>query len=665
MITAPQAGTAAGGGSSPARAGGFAHRLKHRPLGLAALVFLVLLVAAVISAPLIAPYGPLTEDLQHVFEGPSAHHLLGTDNLGRDVLSRLLYGGRVSLFGVAEALGTALVLGVPAGLAAGYLGGWFDAVVLRLTDVVLAVPVIITLLVVLSVFSQSETAAMIALGVLGAPALIRVVRSAAIAVRPELYITAAKVAGLSHGQILRRHVLPRTVGPIIVQASLFAGVALVTETGLGFLGLGVQDPAPSWGGMVADASDVISQDPWLLVPSGALIGLTVLALGLVGDAARDSVGSRGAPRAHPRKHPRTGRGSSAGPARQATAAPAAPAATSALLRVRHLSVAFAAPGGDGADGADVSVVQDISFDVYAGEAVGLVGESGCGKTVTALAILGLLPAAGVVTAGSCVLEGRELAGLPERQYRQVRGSRVALISQDPATSLDPSFTVGNQILQVVRRHQRVSRAGARARTLDLLEQVEMPDPARTARLYPHELSGGMAQRVCIAAALAGRPRLLIADEPTTALDVTVQAEILDLLHGIKRDTGMAILLITHDWGVVADLCDRAIVIYAGQVVESSSVAALLARPMHPYTDGLLRSSPRLTQAGQELTAIPGTVPSPRNLPPGCRFQPRCAYATVDCASQPVSLDEPEPGRFTRCLHHEQLPSGATPSGASR
>ncbi|MEN3280297.1 MAG: peptide/nickel transport system ATP-binding protein [Solirubrobacteraceae bacterium] len=617
-------------------------RVVRRPLGAVSLVVLVALVAAVIAAPLIAPYQPLAQDLHAVFQGPSGHHLLGTDNLGRDVLSRLLYGGRVSLLGVVYAVGVLLVLGVPIGLLAGYLGGRFDAVVVWVTDVLLAIPVIITLLVVLAVFGQNETAAMITFGVLGTPGMIRVVRGAALAIRRELYITAARVFGLSTPQILRRHVLPRIAGPIIVRTFLFAGAALLTETALSFLGLGVQEPNPSWGGMVANASNVINQHAWLLVPPGAAIALCVMALGLLGDAVRDAFTERRT--SGPWKVParRTSAGLDVAP----------PAASGALLSMRVLSVALPSPTGWS------TVVENVSFDVRPGETVGLVGESACGKSVTGKAILGLLPAGGRVVGGSCRFDGTELTRLTPAEYRALRGSQIALISQEPVASLDPNYRVGDQVAQVVRRHQGLPRRAARVRAVELLRRVELRDPEDVARRYPHELSGGMAQRVCIAAALAGNPRLLIADEPTTALDVTVQAEILDLLRELQQQTGMSILLITHDWAVVADLCDRAMVMYAGQIVESTEVRAMFRQPLHPYTYGLMSSNPHGAAVGDRLPAIAGTVPPPDAWPEGCHFQPRCPLATGECAIAAIPMAEPAAGRLTRCIHHDELVGAA-------
>jgi peptide/nickel transport system permease protein len=607
--------------------------IVRRPLGAVALALLILLALATVAAPIVAPHAPLEQDLHHVFAGPSSAHLLGTDNLGRDVLSRLLYGGRVSLVGVLEAVGVLLMLGVPLGVAAGYVGGSLDTVVTWVCDVLLAIPVIVTLLVVLAVFGQDEAAAMVTLGVLGAPGMVRVVRGATLGVRRELFITAAKLFGLSTLQIARRHVLPAIAGPIIVRTFLFAGAALLTEAGLSFLGLGVQEPDPSWGGMVANASNVINQHSWLLIPPGVAIALCVLALGLLGDAVRDAVADRGgvAPR-----------GATPADEQPSDAAPADP---DALLSVRGLSVAFPSASGW------AQVVERVSLDLRPGEVLGLVGESGCGKSVTGRALLGLLPEGGRVTGGTIAFDGHELTA---GSYRALRGGEIALISQTPIASLDPNRRVGHQLAQVVRRHRSVSRAEAKAEALTLLDRVRLIDAERVARSYPHELSGGMAQRVCIAAALAGRPRVLIADEPTTALDVRVQAEILDLLRELQPETGLAVLLITHDWGVVADFCDRAAVMYAGQIVEATSVDAMFCRPLHPYTDGLMRANPHAAPQGARLPAIAGSVPPPGARPAGCRFHPRCALATAECSARPIALLAPEADRLTRCIHHELL-----------
>jgi peptide/nickel transport system permease protein len=253
-----------------------------------------------------------------------------------------------------------------------------------------------------------------------------------------------------------------------------------------------------------------------------------------------------------------------------------------------------------------------------------------------------------------MFDGADLAVMPERDFGRIRGNVIALISQEPMSGLDPSFPVGSQLIEVIRRHHAMSRGQARARAVELLSMVNLPEPREALSRYPHELSGGMAQRVSIALALAGTPRLLIADEPTTALDVTVQAEILALLRDLGSRLGMAIILVTHDWGVLADLCDRALVMYAGEVVELASVEDLYRSPRHPYTDGLLAANPHLAPVADTLPAIPGTVPPPSAWPVGCHFQPRCQHATDECGTGIIPMAEPAPGRLTRCIHADKV-----------
>ena len=325
---------------------------------------------------------------------------------------------------------------------------------------------------------------------------------------------------------------------------------------------------------------------------------------------------------------------------------ASPAA--GLLSVRGLTVAFDLPDGE------ATAVRDVSFDVAAGEIVGIVGESGSGKTVTARSLLGLLPPSGNVVAGSAVFDGIELTGLSERALGRVRGARIALVSQEPLSGLDPVFRVDSQLAEVIRRHQRVGRAAARTRALELLRTVQIGDPERVARLYPFELSGGMAQRVSIALALAGDPALLIADEPTTALDVTVQAQILAVLRELRERRDMAIVFVTHDWGVLADVCDRAVVMYAGEVVEQAAVEELYRRPRHPYTRSLLAANPHRAAVADTLPTIRGAVPSPAVWEAGCRFRPRCEFATGECAAGPIPLIQVGTGRQVRCIRAEEV-----------
>ena len=510
-------------------------------------------------------------------------------------------------------------------------------------------PGILVFLIVLAVFKQNMTAAMVAFGFLSSPGQIRVIRSAAIAIGEEPYIAAARVSGLSRWQIAMRHILPRVMGPILVNMSLLAAQALGLNTGLNFLGLGVTPPAPSWGGLIADAAGAMAQQPWLLVPTGGVVALVILALVLLGDVLRDVFVESWSGDREPGRPGRAAALSAAGSrSPRETARPDARLSVgpAPLVRVEGLTIAFPSPQRK--DGW-LPVVQGMTLEIGRHDTVGLVGESGCGKTLTGLALLGLLPKGARILGGSIRIDGRETLSMRQGERARLRGSVVAFISQEPMAALDPLFSVGNQLREAIRTHSPLTRRQADARALELLAQVRIEDPRRAAKQYPHELSGGMAQRVSIAIALSGNPSVLIADEPTTALDVTVQAEIIDLLRAIQGDTGMAILFISHDWGVIADTCSRVVVMYAGQGVEYGPLGDMLGRPLHPYTRGLLLANPRLAAHGAALSTIPGTVPTPAQWPVGCHFHGRCRYAEPACAAGPIPLAACGDGRFSRCI----------------
>jgi oligopeptide/dipeptide ABC transporter ATP-binding protein len=315
-----------------------------------------------------------------------------------------------------------------------------------------------------------------------------------------------------------------------------------------------------------------------------------------------------------------------------------------LLSVRDLAIAFG----------PTRVLEDVSFDIAEGEVLGVVGESGSGKSMTALAVMGLLPMGGRVAAGSILFEGQDVTRLPEREMQKLRGARMAMIFQEPMASLNPVLTVGEQIAEVLRRHRGLDRRAAHREAVSLLKLVEIAAAERRVDEYPHQLSGGMRQRAMIAIALACRPRLLIADEPTTALDATVQAGILDLLRGLRRELGMAVLLITHDLGVVSDICERVVVMYAGRVAETGPAATLFAQPVHPYTRALLAAIPRLEGPIGALPAIAGVVPAPFDFPVGCRFAPRCGHAVPACEAAPPALRPMPGGGLAACIRAEDI-----------
>jgi peptide/nickel transport system permease protein len=622
---------------------GFFRRLVAKPSAIVSGLWLAILLVAALFPRLFTATDPMNQDLLATLKGYRApSHWLGTDELGRDVWSRLVNGTRWTLWGSLIALVVAVVLGVTFGLVAGFLGGKVDMVIQRFAEILFSIPALIILLVVYSVFPFNVAAAMATLGVIFSSSLSRLVRGVTLTTREELFVAAAQVSGLSKFQIIVRHLLPRISSLVIVQASLLASISVLIQSSLAFLGFGPRPPKPSWGGLIANARENISSQPFLLIPPGIAVALTVIALNIFGDAIRDTATERWSI-SKIRKRNKGG-------ATQGLVYTSTPIADtgSALLSVQHLSVAF--PSDDGI----MPVVTDVSFAIGPGEVVGLVGESGCGKSMTAAGVLGMIPGRGVITGGSVHFDGQNLTAMTPKELEGIRGREIGYVSQEPMVALDPTWRVGRQLAEAIAHHQGVSKREARAAAIELLTAVNLPDPAGMAARYPHQVSGGQAQRIAIAFALAGNPRLLIADEPTTALDVTIQAEILALLRRIGSERGMAIMLITHNWGVVAELCDRAIVMYAGELVEQGPTSAMFHKSLHPYTQGLLGSNPHLAIKGERLPTIPGTVPAPFEWPPGCRFAARCNQVQSECEAHAVELTVPLPNREVRCHRAEEL-----------
>ncbi|MEW2378621.1 dipeptide/oligopeptide/nickel ABC transporter permease/ATP-binding protein [Micromonospora sp. NPDC047812] len=572
-----------------------ARRLLRNPLGVLSTLVLLAVIVAALAAPLLTEHLPSTAHLRDAFGPPRAGHPLGFDSAGRDILSRLLYGARNTLGGAALALAVALVLGIPTGLLAGYFGKRFDAIANWVVNLLMALPAMIVLLASRAVLGPTVWALMVILGILAAPSFFRLVRGIVLTVRNELYVDAARVSGLPWWRIISRHVLIMVRAPIIIQVALVAGVALGLQAGLEFIGVGSSGELPTWGAMLNEGFQFVQRAPRLMLWPGLAVGLTSAALVLLAVALRDALEDR----------------ADALPRRVRRAAPPAPADRpaespdrAALLSVRSLSVSY--PGYDG----EREVVRDVSLDVAVGQIVGLVGESGSGKTQTAFAILGILPDSGRIGRGSVTIDGQETIGLSQRRWRSLRSTAVAYVPQEPMSNLDPSFTIGHQLAEPIRAMTGASAKAARRRAVELLREVDIRDPDRVLRSYPHQISGGMAQRVLIAAAISCDPRLLIADEPTTALDVTVQAEILALLRRLQRQRGMGVLLVTHNLGVVADLCDWVLVMRQGRIVERGPVADVLVRPQHDYTRSLVDAVLDLPLAEQNHDAAASGTEQP-------------------------------------------------------
>ena len=607
---------------------------------MAALV-LVLLVLLALFADVVAPYDPLKQNLMAALQWPSSTHWLGTDDLGRDVLSRLIHGCRIAVIAAAEGTAIAVLLGVPLGLFIGYRGGWWDWIVMRMVEAIVSIPGIMVAIVIIALLGPGLHKAMIALGILYSTSFLRLARGVVLAEREEVYVRSARVIGASDRRILLRHIVPNIAPPLIVQITLTVGAVLLSEAGLSFIGLGVQPPDASWGTMLNSAAAFMDLNWFLAIPPGIAIIITVLAVNLLGDVIRDQIGRGIAVETR----------AEAAPALFAAAVPAVgtdavalPRVENEVLRVENLQVMVGS-------GAGLPIITDLSFGIARGETLGLVGESGSGKTMTGLAVLRLMGAGLRTTHGSIALNGRELRSLSDKQMEQVRGNEVAMVFQDPTTSLNPAFTVGNQIAEVLRAKQGLSQKQAWSRTVELIDRVGIPRPEERARAYPHELSGGMAPRVAIARALSCNPSLLIADEPTTALDVTVQQEILDLFRDLQDEFGMAILFVTHDLAVAADICDRIAVMYAGEMVETADVDALFSDPRHPYTRGLLTAMPHASDRNPPLPTIRGNVPRPGAWPVGCRFSNRCDFRISGC-EQRIPLTGRD--RLVRCIRAEEL-----------
>lgn len=563
-------------------------RLLHDPLGVLALSMLGIVVLLSVLSPLVSPYDPSHVDLASAFDGPSTRHLLGTDSAGRDVLSRLLHGGRLTLLGAAVALLVAIAVGLSSGLLAGFYGGWFDTVTDLASSLLMALPSMMLLLAVRVVVGPSLWLTMAFFGVLISPSIFRLVRSSVRQVRSELYVDAARVSGLSDPRIIVRHILSVVRAPIIIQGAVIGGISIAIQSGLEFLGLGDQT-VPTWGVMLSEGFRNIYIGPLLVIWPGLAIALTIGSLILLGNSLRDALEDRpSAPRL--RRSARGAAGDPAGAAQVdrtsgAADAPTRPVDEDVVLSVQSLSVGYPTSGES-----VKTVIEEVGFDLRRGEILGLVGESGSGKTQTAWSILGLLPHGAVTLSGAIVHDGEDLLAGTGASRRSLLGRRLAYVPQEPMSNLDPLFTIGHQLIVPMRKHLGISAQEARSRATDLLARAGITDPERILSAYPHEISGGMAQRVLIAGAVSCDPDIIVADEPTTALDVTVQAEILDLLRSLQSERGLSMVLVTHNFGVVADLCDTVVVMQHGRVVEQGPTRRLLTSPEHPYTQSLLAAT---------------------------------------------------------------------------
>ncbi|MEU9952288.1 dipeptide/oligopeptide/nickel ABC transporter permease/ATP-binding protein [Streptomyces sp. NPDC047939] len=594
-----------------------------------ALGVLIVVVLGAVLAPLLTQ-NPLTTGTP--VQAPSGEHWFGTDRAGRDVFARVLHGSRYSLVIGLGATACALVAGALLGSFAATSRKLGDESVMRTLDVVMSFPPIALAAVLVAVFGTSIPVIIFTIAFVYTPSLARVVRANVLSQYGEDYVAAEKVIGARRGYIVLKHVAVNCMAPVMVFATVMVAEAIIFEASLSFIGAGVQDPDPSWGSVLAYGRQILLAGGWwaTFFPGLALL-ITVLALNILSEGLTDASAA-----------PRSAR-AAVDPTATTAPDPVEAAATvdidaalttlarhinateptitpvradaDELLVVRDLAIRFPDRYGE------IPVVDKLNFTVHEGETLGLVGESGCGKSITSLAVMGLL-ARNAEVSGEILYRGRDLLKLPPRERRALMGPEIAMVYQDALSSLNPSVLVGTQLKQLT------SRGGTKT-PAELLELVGL-SPERTLRSYPHELSGGQRQRVLIAMALSRSPRLLIADEPTTALDVTVQAQVVELLIRLRDELGFAMVLVSHDLALVGDLSHRVAVMYAGRLAEVGDTRSVLTDPSHHYSRGLLGSVVSLEAGAERLHQIRGVVPAPQGFGAGCRFAGRCGAATDLC-----------------------------------
>ncbi|WP_320779251.1 dipeptide/oligopeptide/nickel ABC transporter permease/ATP-binding protein [Streptomyces sp. CRN 30] len=641
-------------------------RLRRLPVpSRIALAILVVVVLGALFAPLLTQ-NPLATGVPA--RPPGADHWFGTDRAGRDIFARVVHGARYSLTIGFGATLLALLIGSLLGSLAATSRKWADESVMRVLDVVMSFPPIALAAVLVAVFGPSLPVIIFTIAFVYSPSLARVVRANVLEQYGEDYVAAEQVIGARRRYIVARHVAVNCAAPVLVFATVMVADSIIFEASLSFIGAGVQDPDPSWGSVLAYGRQILLSGGWwaTLFPGLCLL-VTVLALNVLSEGLTDAAASPDKARAGGDSDENTAAATPPADRAEVDAAltelagrlaalepavPPLPADAPELLVVRDLSIRFPDRYGD------VPVVDGISFTVREGETLGLVGESGCGKSITSLAVMGLL-ARNAEATGEIRYRGRDLLTLSPRERRELMGPEIAMVYQDAMSSLNPSVLIGTQLRRLT------SRGGTRT-PAELLDLVGL-SPERTLRSYPHELSGGQRQRVLIAMALSRSPRLLIADEPTTALDVTVQAQVVELLVRLRDELGFAMVLVSHDLALVGDLAHRVAVMYAGQVAEAGDTRALLTDPAHHYSRGLLGSVVSLESGARRLHQIRGVVPAPKAFGAGCRFASRCAAATEVCATTPPAATGrgTGPDHLFACHHPAPAPRPAEPLEGAR
>lgn len=610
---------------------GFWKLFNRNRMAVVGLIMLITMLAVAIFAPLLAPYDPKSStnvNSSDIYNPPGAQHWLGTDDAGRDVFSGFLFGARVSLTVGFFAAFISVFIGGLIGVVAGFYGGQVENLLMRFTDTMLVIPDLPLIVVIVALTKPSLLNIIIVIGLFGWTTTARIVRSQTLAVKSRKFVLRARAIGAGNVHIIQYHILPLVMPLLVVNAILVISLAILNESTLSFLGLG--DPsAISWGQMLnfAFLRGAMSAGAWwALVTPGMGIVWVVLSLTLLGQGLEQVLNPR-----LETHHLMAGRPSVQNEAEsESLKSQKGRADAPLLLEVCNLSVNYVN------DSSVAKAVHNVSLQLHEGELIGLVGESGCGKTTLMLALTRLLPAAGQIVNGHVYFQGKDLVNLSEEEMQEIRWQGISIIFQGAMNALNPVRTVGDQIKEAIVKHS----PGYAPKLLDerveeLLELVGITKDYKDQ--YPHQYSGGMRQRAMIAMALSCEPDVVIADEPTTALDVMIQAQILELLDELRKKLGLAIIFVTHDLGVVAEMCDSVLVMYGGVTAEYADVDTIYNAPRHPYTQELLKAFPDLSQPEKRLVSIPGYPPKLDALPVGCRFAPRCPMAFARCMIEMPTL----------------------------
>lgn len=603
----------------------FWRKFQKNRMALVGLGMLVAIILVAVLAPVIAPHVPgssVTVGVSDIYKPPSTGHFFGTDDAGGDVFTNFIHGARVSLTVGFFAAFISIFIGGLLGIVAGFFGGRVENFIMRFTDVMLVIPDLPLMVVIVALTKPSLLNIIFVIGLLGWTTTARMVRSQTLAVKSRKFVLRARAIGSGKAHIIRRHILPLVMPILVVQAVLVVSLAVLNESTLSFLGLG--DPTTlSWGQMLNYAFQRGAMSTgawWALVFPGFGIVWVVLGLTLLGQGLEQVFNPR-----LDTHHLMPGR-----PVVTSEAG-AKPVKPGTLLDVQNLSINYVTEGK-----LPARAVENVSFTLNEGELLGLVGESGCGKTTLMLALLRLLPSAGQIVGGKVYFSGRDLTAISEEEMNEVRWSGISIVFQGAMNALNPVRTVGGQIAEAIIQHvPTFPRDKLSARVTELLELVGIAADHKDH--FPHQYSGGMRQRAMIAMALACNPQVIIADEPTTALDVMIQAQILELLDELRRKLGLAVVFVTHDLGIVAEMCDRVLVMYGGVTAEYADVDIIYNEARHPYTQELLKAFPDLTKPKKKLSSIPGYPPRLDALPAGCRFAPRCPAAFERCHAEEPEL----------------------------